>query len=300
MMHSALSILIPTRNDRCLLLAAELSRQARLLLPGGCEIIVADDGSDDNSVRAENRRIDGIPLCRYIERDDNVGRAAIRNFLAREARHPLLLFIDSDMTLIADNFLNRYLKAADGQSVIDGGIRVTGDEGLLRGNLRYRYEKAAEPAHTADKRQRNPYRDFHTANFLIPKRLMLEHPFDERYRNYGYEDVLFGKTLRQCGIPVVHIDNPVGFGTFERNDDFIRKTEEGLRTLYRFRDELRGYSRLITAAEGIHISIIVTVIRLLYRGSAPLLRRQLCGAHPSLRLFDFYKLGYYLCLHTDA
>jgi hypothetical protein len=125
---------------------------------------------------------------------------------------------------------------------------------------------------------------------------MLQYPFDERFRHYGYEDVLLGKVLRQHHVPIMHIDNPVGFCIFESNPDFVSKTEEGLRTLYQFRSDLRGYSRLLTFISGIHISLILTLIRLWHRMFGATERRNLCGSRPSLFIFKLYRLGYFLSL----
>ena len=125
---------------------------------------------------------------------------------------------------------------------------------------------------------------------------MREHPFDERFRHYGYEDVFFGKVLRQHKIPILHIDNPLGFCTFENNADFVAKTEEGLRTLHQFRDDLRGYSRLLTFVSGIHLPVVLSVIRLLHRLFGAAERRNLCGNNPSLTVFKYYRLGYFLTL----
>lgn len=290
----ALSILIPTYNDSCRRLVDELRSQAEAI----CltyEIIVADDGSTDEAVISENSSISLWDSCRYERQPQNIGRAAIRNFLVSLAQYDHLLFIDSDMTMLRSDFLSRYL-SRDDIEVVDGGVSIGGDARALKGNLRYKYEKATEQEHTADKRQKNPYRDFHTANFLVRRDVMRSHPFDERFRYYGYEDVLFGKRLKAHHISITHIDNPMGFCTFEDNPDFVAKTEEGLRTLKQFSNELRGYSRLITFVEGIHIPAILSLIRWSYQLTAPLIRKNLCGEHPNRRLFAFYKLGYYLTL----
>ena len=291
-MNYALSILIPTYNDRCKLLVDELRQQAEQT-DIDYEILVADDGSTDEDVIRENSEISQWEHCQFLRQPSNIGRAAIRNVLAQKAQYPHLLFIDSDMTLQRSDFIDQYVMMEEAD-VVDGGVSIGGDADALKGNLRYRYEKAAEHEHTADKRQQNPYHDFHTANFLIRRDLMLAHPFDERFRYYGYEDVLFGKQLRADHITITHIDNPMGFCTFESNPDFVAKTEEGLRTLRQFRDELRGYSRLLTLIEGIHIPLILSLIRLSHRLFGGLIRRNLCSPHPSLRLFSLYKLGYFL------
>ena len=289
---AALSILIPTYNDLCFTLVGDLRQQAE---EAGIdyEILVGDDGSTDAEVIEKNRKICKWPHCHYLIQIQNIGRAAIRNFLAKEAHHDWLLFIDSDMTIARVDYLSKYL-AMEGSEVVDGGVIIGGDADTLKGNLRYLYEKTSEQEHTAEKRQQHPYQDFHTANFLIRRDLMLVHPFDERFRHYGYEDVLFGKQLRAKGVKITHIDNPLGFSTFEENTQFILKTEEGLRTLHQFQSDLRGYSRLLTLVEGIHLPIILSLIRYWHKLFGKWERKNLCGSHPSLRLFKLYKLGYYL------
>lgn len=293
-MNYALSILIPTYNDLCVKLVSDLRQQAETL---GImyEILVGDDGSTDATAVSKNKEIEQWQFCQYMIQPQNMGRAAIRNLLARKAHYDRLLFIDSDMTVVRTDFISKYVSLEDA-NVIDGGVSIGGDVDALKSNLRYRYEKASEQEHTVEKRQQNPYRDFHTANFLIRRELMLSHPFDERFRYYGYEDVLFGKQLKADGIKIRHIDNPLGFNTFESNPSFIAKTEEGLHTLHTFRQELRGYSRLLTFIEDIHIPLILSLIRCWHRLFGKWERRNLCGGHPSLRLFSLYKIGYYLTI----
>ena len=287
-----LSILIPTYNDLCVNLVERLRLQAE---EAGIayEILVADDGSTDKDVVRQNSAISQWSHCRYLRHTDNIGRAAIRNLLVRTAQYEWLLFIDSDMTLVRPDFLARYL-LADDADVIDGGVAIGGEAETLKGNLRYRYEKSAEHEHTVEIRRSRPYRDFHTANFLIRRDLMLGHPFDERFRCYGYEDVIFGKTLQRHQISIQHIDNPVVLQNYESNDRFISKTEESLRTLYQFRDELQGYSGLLDLANRLPQSLV----RYWHRHFRLWERRLLTGNHPSLLLFNIYRLGYFLSIRS--
>ena len=291
-MKSELSILIPVYNGDCRSQVAALSRLAEAVAGLRYEIIVADDGSTDRSCVALGREVEQWPHCRFIDRGVNGGRAAIRNFLAREARYEWLLFMDAEMAVVSDRYLLDFLEA-DFADVAYGGYVVGEGE---RGSLRYAYEKACEPQHRADERRKRPFMHFHTCNFVVRRDVMLAHPFDERFRHYGYEDVLWGKQLARDGIGVVHLDNPVGFCVFESNERFMDKTEEALRTLHLFRNDLSGYSKLITFVEGIHLPPVRWAISLWHRLFGPLERRNLCGKHPSLRLFTLYKLGYYLSL----
>jgi glycosyltransferase involved in cell wall biosynthesis len=287
-----ISILIPTYNHTCVELVQSLQQQANQL-PISYEIIVADDGSTLPHTIKANRAINNYTNSRYIERPENAGRAAIRNYLAYQASKPWVLFIDSDMVVRRPDFLRRYVETPKEQAVWDGGISVGGDANLLKNNLRYHYERAAEHQHTAERRQQEPYRDFHTANFMAPKQLMTEYPFDLRFRHYGYEDVLFGMTLESHRIPIHHLDNPLSFEVFEENEQFLNKTEEGLRTLYTFRHELKDGSRLLQRME--YLGWILPLLRLFHHATKKLERRILLR-HPSLFLFSLYRLGYFATL----
>jgi len=287
-----ISILIPTYNHVCVELVSTLQQQASQL-PISYEIIVADDGSTIASTIEANRAINEYPNCRYMEREENVGRAAIRNFLAEKASMSWLLFIDSDMVVRHPDFLRRYVDTPDEEAVWDGGICVGGDALQLKYNLRYQYERANEHLHTVERRQQEPYRDFHTANFMAPKLLMAQYPFDLRFRHYGYEDVLFGMTLEKHRIPIHHIDNPLSFEVFEENEQFLSKTEEGLRTLYTFRQELKSGSRILQRVD--KIRWLLPLLRLYHQATKKLERRFLLR-HPSLFVFSLYRLGYYATL----
>ena len=292
--ENQLSILIPVYNHVCVELVTRLHQQA-VALGIDFEIVVADDGSNLQACIEANRTISDLSNCRFIERPQNVGRAAIRNYLTQQATFAYLLYIDSDMSVISPDFISRYMACLPA-TVVDGGVAIIAHTDEQKQLLRYRYEKSEEPRHTAHERQKTPYQHLHTANLLISRELMLSNPFDERLRNYGYEDVLLGKTLRQKRISITHIDNPMGFCTFEQNADFVAKTEEGLRTLYQFRNDLRGYSRLLTLVSGIHIPAILWLIRLWHQLFGQIERRNLCGSRPYLLVFKLYRLGYYLNL----
>ena len=290
-----LSILIPTYNDVCTQLASVLQRQADAL-GTGYEIIVADDGSTQEDVIIKNRSINELPHCRYVERKENVGRAAIRNFLANEASHPFLIFIDADMVVPDDDFLRRYAEHPC-ETVIDGGVVING-AASVRHTLRYRYEKNAEQAHQTAVRRQHPYQHFHTANFLVARTIMLAHPFDTRFRHYGYEDVFFGKQLQDHHIEIAHIDNPLSFEVFEDNASFISKTEEGLRTLHHFQEELSGYSNMLRHIQRLRHWRLLPIIRLWHQLFGATERRLLLGHHAPLWLFSLYRLGYFL--HIEA
>lgn len=285
-----LSILIPTYNQECVALVRSLQAQAEQVDGLAYEVIVADDGSTHPEVVTANEAINALPHCRYVSRGVNTGRSAIRNFLAREARHDLLLFIDSHMSVVTRDFLARYVRC-HAQELVCGGYIISETSARPKENLRLAYELSCISQQRAEERARAPHAHFHTANFMVRREVMLRHPFDERFRHYGYEDVLFGKKLQEAGIHILHIDNPLGFNHFESNERFMEKTDEGLQTLWDFHNELRGYSRLLTLAEHLSRWHIAWLPRCFFMLAGRASRRNLTGRHPSLLVFKAYRLG---------
>lgn len=307
MTHIDLSILLPSYNNVCVSLVQALQRQAdalwrKLDKPFRYEIIVADDGSTDAACIDANRVIGDMPHCRYVRMEHNVGRAQIRNVLISESCGDYVLLIDSDLFLCDDNYLYRY--ATSTADVVYGGTRI-GGEGLvmvddeantehLKGNLRYIYEKKAEPSHRAVFRQLRPNQEISVCNLYARRDIMEAHPFDSRFKAYGYEDVLFGKRLAESGIEVTHIDNPVLINEFEPNSVFVKKTEEAILTLCRFEQDLEGYSNLKTKVAALGRFIPLSLFRLWHRIMKNKEKRNLTGPKPSLLLFKLYKLGFFL------
>ncbi len=296
MIH-ALSILIPTYNNVCLELVKSLQAQAALLPDLEYEILVADDGSNDLSTIVENQGIRNIPCCQYIEVEKNLGRSCIRNLLAQRALHPWLLFIDSNMKVDNPQYLANYQQTVENE-VIYGGYKIEDDEEKLRHNLRYLFETAGKQNSHNKVRQLQPYRHFHTSNFIIKRDIMLKHPLDERFKQYGYEDVLYGKTLRENEIAISHIDNPLVFDRFIGNMSFVSKTEESLHTLYQFRKELKGYSKILDYAEKAKRWHLYPICQRLFPLASLPIKAKLTGCKPSLFWFNIYKLLYYI--HLDS
>lgn len=307
MTHIDLSILLPSYNNVCVSLVQVLQRQAdalrgKLDKPFRYEIIVADDCSTDAACIDANRVIGDMLHCRYLRMEQNVGRAQIRNVLISESRGDYVLLIDSDLFLCDDNYLYKY--ATSTADVVYGGTRI-GGEGLamvdneantenLKGNLRYIYEKKAEPSHQAVFRQLRPNQEISVCNLYARRDIMKAHPFDSRFKAYGYEDVLFGKRLAESGIEVTHIDNPVLINEFEPNSVFVKKTEEAILTLCRFEQDLEGYSNLKTKVTTLGRYIPLSLFRLWHRIMKNKEKRNLTGPKPSLLLFKLYKLGFFL------
>lgn len=283
-MKKELSVLIPTYNSNCSDLVFSVHGMLKQMnIP--YEIIVADDGSTDEESVNSNRSIEKLENVKYIIRKENVGRACIRNFLAQQAQYKWLLFLDADVTIDRSRFIQKYLE--QDFDVILGGIIVVKRVKKLENNLRYIVESKYMESSTTAKRLRKQAKEFHTANFLVKRDIILKVPFNENFKHYGYEDVLFGKELNANGYHIHHINNPVTLIDFEENERFVEKTEESLRTLHEFKNELKGYSALLKYAW------LKPVLKPLYHIIGKPIRNNLAGNNPKVSLFNIYKLLYY-------
>ena len=297
MIHE-ISILIPTRNEVCLPQVQTLQQLASSVQGLEYEIIVSDDASTNQEVIQQNSQINEIEHCKLLLRDECAGRAANRNFLAHEAKYNWLLFLDCNVKIPNKHFLSNYLET-DSADVVNGGIFAETDKSFSNKNLRYMYEKKIEPRHTAQQRQKNPYKSFRTSNFMVRRNVMLDHSLDETVPGYGYEDVLWGKTLCENNIRIEHIDNPVVMTHFEDNEKYVTKVEEAMRTLYALRDELSDYSPLLNTVNILQKKHLATLFKQFFKNNAQRLRKNLTGASPSIRWLNVYKLWYYLSISDE-
>ncbi|MBQ3629029.1 MAG: glycosyltransferase family 2 protein [Bacteroidaceae bacterium] len=291
----SLSILIPAYNYDCTQLVRALYEQA-INLTIDFEIIVADDASTNAATERQNAEIGKMPHCQYIRLKENHGRAAIRNFLAEKAKYDNLMFMDCDGKVVYLHFLSAYMKAIEDHDVVCGGMMHPLDMVLKNNNLRYQYEVRSEKMLKADKLNADPKARFISFCFVIKKKVFDDVKFDESFTDYGYEDVLFGMQIKQKGYKIFFIDNPLQNEDIESNPVFVEKTEEALRTLKKhealFGDNVR-LLRTVHRLKQTGTSGIVNLFGKMLRGS---FRKNLCGKSPSVGLFNWYKLFYYLSL----
>lgn len=290
-----LSILIPTHDHTCYQLVADLHEQAEELgMP--YEIIVAEDGSRSQVDIIANHKMEELSHCRHLIRKENVGPAAIRNVLAKEAVYHWVLFIDSDAKVERKDFLHTYLSAIGKADVVVGGLYHERKNDNPHVTLRFKYEQAADKHRSAAERSLQPYHRFTTFNFMMRRSTFLCILLDETCREYGYEDALFGVELQRRGISILHIDNPLVHLGLDTNEAFLHKSETALRTLKALNGKMEQHSRVGQTYARLRRRHLTGAMRLFFRLFRPLMRHNLLSKHPSLFLFSLYKLGYYTSL----
>ncbi len=285
------SVLIPVRNQDARPFVRQLLSLER---PGiELEILLADDASQPpfgkwhQSLEGEHVRVF------LLER--NLGRAGVRNFLARQARSPWLLFADADSAVVHPDFLLRYARAARQAPVVVGGTAYAEAppvEPALR--LRWHYGRHREQQ-TASARRRRPWASFRTHNFLIHKAAFEKAGgFDEQVRAYGHEDTLFGESLRRMGIEVLHIDNPLLHTGLEPASAFLDKSRQAVATLVEWEQSGKAVpTRLGAAAARQGWLLAALPDRILAKAEARLVRYLVATDLPRLVAFDLLKLVWY-------
>lgn len=284
-----LSILIPIYNQDVTKLVEELADQCNR---AGItfEILAFDDDSKDK-YKAVNRSINHIFGVNYVESERNLGRSAMRNRLARTAAMPYLLFLDCDVKIPNRTFIKRYAEAIQaGYPVINGGISYTKRKPGKTKLLHWTYGRQRE-AIPAKKRLRKTYSHIMTGNLVIRRDIYLSLELDEDISGYGHEDTLLGKTLKDEGISVFQLDNPIQHIGLVTGQTFLKKQEEALKNLLLIRKKYPDFETRLT-------SVYDQILRTLW---GPwfitfISKRQqrfednLLGPAPKIRKLDLWKL----------
>jgi glycosyltransferase involved in cell wall biosynthesis len=288
-MVSELSILIPVYNLEVTQLVQDLHSQCRqCAIP--FEIRVYDDGSEEE-IKELNRPLNGLDQVYYLELQRNLGRSAIRNLLAREARYGFLLFLDNDNLIPNANFIQNYLSLPEAFPIVLGGTEYDESKPTSAYVLRWRYglEREQQPLSA---RRRHPYRYFALNNTLCRRELFLQIKLDEKMQGYGYEDLAFSMELQKAGIPVHHIHNPVVHVGLDRVEVYLAKTREAVRNLSGLagRVPLGDDIRLLQAHRMLRKSGLVKPFLFSFGLVEKSILRNLHSPNPNLIYFDLYRL----------
>lgn len=293
-----LSILIPTYNYSIFSLVETLYKQAE---KSGVlfEIICLDDAS--NSFLSENEKINSLPHCNYKVLETNIGRSKIRNLLAKKANYDWLLFLDADVLPKNENFLSEYIQYMDSEKkIVNGGLLYQSEKPEKSKLLRWVYGKNRESLDFKT-REKNEYLSFLTLNFLIHKSIFDIVSFNETIPNLRHEDTLFSYNLKQKNIKIVHINNPICHFGLDDFENAIKKENDSLLALkYLIDNQLiaTDYVRISKLFSKIKDFKLISVLDLFHKTTRAIFIKNLSSNHPSLFIFDLYRLGYICTLEN--
>lgn len=281
-----ISVVIPTYNYNVYPLALELKSQLSKAEISH-EIIVVDDASN-SKLNIENDKINSLNNCSFISLDKNIGRSKIRNLLASKTHFDYLLFLDADIFPKNKEFISNYINAIKAsQKVVVGGIAYKKD--INSNLLRYKYGKKHEEVSFL-KRQKNPSKYFFTANFLIKKSLFLNIKFDEGFKEYGYEDLVFAKQISEKSEKIHQIKNEVYHLGIDDNNVFLKKTKQAIKNLARLKTQesnLINDVKLMKVYNRLHKNKMIGFIAVFTS-----FYKLLASAFSSLFFFNLFRLGY--------
>jgi glycosyltransferase involved in cell wall biosynthesis len=296
-----LSILIPVYNSDPGTLVNDLRRLGQ---KSGFpfEIIIGNDGSDKMDKQFFDAYI-ALPEIRVVHNLTNTGRSSIRNLLAKEARYPFFLFVDSDARVVCSDYLMNFFSfCRKGKFAVCGGVSyLDNPPEQHQKRLRWLYGTKREMK-KANVRMKSPYQSFSVFNVFLSAEVFKTVQFNEQLYEYGHEDTLFGLELERNKIEVIHIDNPLCHEGLDDADLFLKKTREGVRNLIRLQEESPFMdfetNRLMSLYRLLKAFKIVLIIKLFIKQTFRLAENNLLGMNPRLFLYDVYKLLYMISLRT--
>jgi glycosyltransferase involved in cell wall biosynthesis len=298
-----ISLLIPVFDYDIIALVYSM-KNAMGKVPEFHEIVIGDDGSSAE-YREKYRSLEADNV-KVISSEKNIGRAAIRNRLALEAKGDFLIFIDADVMLpgTAEAYILKWLPFLNVARVICGGTlyheSAPGDPDKL---LRWKYGKWREQKSAAE-RNKHPHSAFSTFNVLIERSVFDKIRFNEELKQYGHEDTLLGYQLKKAGIGILHIDNGLMHEGLESNRDFLNKTKLGIENLSMLYDKVtdkRSFSETVLILQVYNklkyfgLTRILAAIFIRYRDRMEI---RLDSSKISLILFGFYKMSMF-CTYRE-
>jgi GT2 family glycosyltransferase len=204
------SVIVPTRNRRTLLVRTLESLDRQDISPREFEVLVVLDGTEDDSetwLGAHHSR----HSLRWVSQSQ-AGQAGARNAGAKHAAHDVLLFYDDDME--ADPGLVRAHLAAQhahGDVIVQGYYPMAPE--YLHGGAALAYDRSHRQAIAALEASTDAATGIWGGNISVRRDTFFRiGGFDPKnFREYGAEDTDFGLRAAVAGVPVVIARDAIAF-----------------------------------------------------------------------------------------
>lgn len=203
----SVSVVIPTYNRARVLARAlegyRLQPEPRLIK----ELLVVDDGSDDDTGAMVRDFSNRAPFpVRYL-RQEKKGPAAARNYGIREAQSSLLLFTDSDIIPergLVKEHLEWHNKNPQLQAAVLGYVTWSPEVNATP-FMRWYGERAIFAYQLLRRKREANFRFFYTCNLsLKTEYLRNSGQFDEDFKGAAYEDIELGYRLHKKGLQLLY------------------------------------------------------------------------------------------------
>ncbi|WP_445736464.1 glycosyltransferase family 2 protein [Mariniflexile sp.] len=288
-----ISILIPTYNYNVYPLAQQLEKQA-LEEKLDFEIICIDDGSH-SILNKENEKINSLANSKFFTLKKNVGLSNNRNALANASKFEYLLFIDGDSLLIHDDFIKSYVSNIDKNTDVIYGGRTHPENVENSRKLRWKYGIYREDLN-ASQRNKNKYKMILFNNTLIKKSVFEKIGFEKRIIQYGHEDTVFAYNLYKIQANITHLENPVLHGDVDLNPVYFDKTKKGLENLNfiyskgLIEHDFVTFLKIFNKLKRFKLNYLFAFVHKIFYSA---FKFNLTSKHPSIFLFDLFRLSYF-------
>lgn len=217
-----LSVIIPTCNRSKILEKTLEAVFQQSLAHKNYEVIVVDDGSQDNTKKAAENYMKKQKNLNYFYQK-NQGQGIARNTGVELAKGNIIIFIGDDIFVTPD-FLHEHLRyhlyhpeeheAVLGFTEWDPQLTITPLMKWLTngsavfgkfGGHQFAYEKL-------EGKQEANYNFFYTCNISLKKSLLEKFPFDPSFSKYGWEDIELGYRLyKRVGLKLYYNPKAIGY-----------------------------------------------------------------------------------------
>jgi glycosyltransferase involved in cell wall biosynthesis len=204
-----LTVVIPTYNRSTVLKRCLDALTGQTLSADLYEIIVADDGSSDDTRKMVERYAADFPARVSYLWQCNAGQSAARNLAITEARGRLLLFINDDTiatpTMLAEHLQTHQLYPDESVAVL-GRVTISPQ---VPCSMFAKIHLDALYALWRGKRELD-WRAFYTCNVSVKKRFLVKYGLFEESIRYN-DDVELGQRLSHYGLRIIYNPHTLGY-----------------------------------------------------------------------------------------
>lgn len=182
------------------------------------ETIVILDGSTDDSEDMLHRIVDTFPVPLRYKWQANQGLATTRNRLIQMARGKIVWLLDDDIMITQNAVRSHFTKSHNNYTIRTGPFSIVGSKGL-EFFYEERWKRLVDTTHI-----QTPS-DMSFANTSFQRDLLLEHPFCEEFKTYGFEDYELAARLLKLGIDIEFCKDALVTHNYDKSDFFALKNQ---------------------------------------------------------------------------
>ena len=288
-----LSVLIPIYNFDVNQLVSDLLHQCQNENIE-FEILCIDDCSSLD-FKQKNIGLKKLQNINYTELKNNIGRAKIRELLAKNAQYSNLLFLDCDVEIPDNSFIANYLKNKDYNVVIGGIAYHEKPPSNEEFTLRWLYGSQREQL-SVEKRKSAKFIHFLASNLWINRDIFLSIPIQINMHGYGHEDTWVGLQLFERNIKIEQIENPVFHIGLDTSEQFLEKSLSGIQNLvllYKSGNAGNGV-KLISVFDRLKQLGLLRITQWFISMKLTEIENNLNSNNPNLIKFDEWKLYHFI------